>query len=69
MDNIASKRAQNVVIFAYTTSSIERTVREINVHSSVCSCYEHERGIFLYSCISLNDLIPNLSNDSEILDN
>ena len=31
MDNIVSKRAQNVVIFAYTTSSIERTVREINV--------------------------------------
>ena len=69
MDNIVSYRAQNVVIFAYTTSSIERTVREINVHLSVCSCYEHERGLFLSSCISLNDLIPNLSNESEGLDN
>ena len=34
-----------------------------------CSRYELERGLFLCSCISLNDLIPNLSNDSDGLGN
>ena len=56
--------AQKVVIFAY--SSIQGTVTE--QYALMCNVLvTNLKGV--YSCISLNDLIPNLSNNSDGLGN